>query len=94
MHACCRRAPPTVDKDFDLLTASGPTQWLVSCYFALTTIVTIGYGDIVPVTVKEIGVVLVFQLVGGERAFWVPRESPTALLPPSHCTRQPSVHRL
>jgi hypothetical protein len=31
-----------VNKDFDLLTAGEPTQWLVSCYFALTTIVTVG----------------------------------------------------
>ena len=30
------------NKDFDLLTASDPARWLVSCYFALTTLVTIG----------------------------------------------------
>ncbi|KAI7838739.1 hypothetical protein COHA_007535 [Chlorella ohadii] len=53
-----------VNKDFDLLTASGPIQWLVSCYFALTTIVTVGYGDIVPVTEKEVAWTMAFQLVG------------------------------
>ncbi|PRW57808.1 cyclic nucleotide-binding [Chlorella sorokiniana] len=53
-----------VNKDFDLLTAGEPTQWLVSCYFALTTIVTVGYGDIVPVTVKEVAMTMAFQVVG------------------------------
>jgi hypothetical protein len=37
LHLC-----PAVTKDFDLLTASDGARWLVSCYFALTTMVTIG----------------------------------------------------
>ena len=34
--------PPAATKDYDLLTASNPERWVICCYFALTTMVTIG----------------------------------------------------
>ena len=118
--------PAAVTKDYDLLTATDPQRWLVSCYFALTTMVTIGerppaqqpappaavlllreepslfvvggipsllnlpcgpvvpiptpsipccsrpspclpagYGDITPTTIKDTGVTILFEVVGG-----------------------------
>ncbi|KAI3437808.1 hypothetical protein D9Q98_000255 [Chlorella vulgaris] len=52
------------DKDYDLLEAADTQRWLVCAYFALTTMGTIGYGDITPVTFSETGLVLVFEVVG------------------------------
>lgn len=52
------------NKDYDLLAASDPNRWTVSCYFALTTLVTIGYGDVVAVTFREVRLVLLFEVVG------------------------------
>lgn len=40
--------PCAGDKDYDLLEAADTQRWLVCAYFALTTMGTIGYGDITP----------------------------------------------
>ena len=37
----------------DLITSSDPVRWVASAYFSLTTVTTIGYGDIVPYTVAD-----------------------------------------
>ncbi|KAL4433441.1 hypothetical protein ABPG77_010294 [Micractinium sp. CCAP 211/92] len=54
----------TNGKGIDLATSSDPTRWLVSCYFALTTVATIGYGDITPYTTSEVAVTMIFELIG------------------------------
>jgi hypothetical protein len=41
------------DLTFDLLTANDPTRYVVSVYFAITVLTTVGFGDIVPRTVAE-----------------------------------------
>ena len=46
------------------LTKNEAGAWLVCAYYALVTMSTIGYGDITPVTYAEIGLVLVFILLG------------------------------
>ncbi len=46
------------------LTRDGLGAWLVCAYYALVTMSTIGYGDITPVTYAEIGLALVFILLG------------------------------
>lgn len=46
------------------LTGGQASAWLVCAYFALVTISTVGYGDITPVTYAEIGLVLIFILLG------------------------------
>ncbi|PRW57335.1 Potassium channel AKT1 [Chlorella sorokiniana] len=51
-------------KKYNLAEASDWNRWLVSCYYSLTTMLTIGYGDITPVTILETGVVIIFQVVG------------------------------
>jgi hypothetical protein len=33
---------PAENKEYDLLTASNFQRWVISCYFSLTTMVTIG----------------------------------------------------
>lgn len=40
------------------------TLVVIQCYFALTTLSTIGYGDLYPVSVPEMFVGIVFMLVG------------------------------
>lgn len=47
----------------DLLTANGPNKWLVSIYFAATTITTIGYGDVTPQTAGEVALAVIFMCV-------------------------------
>lgn len=46
------------------LTSDEAGAWLVCAYYALVTMSTIGYGDITPVTYAEIGLVLIFILLG------------------------------
>ena len=46
------------------LTNRGADAWLVCAYYSLVTMSTIGYGDITPVTYAEIGLVLIFVLLG------------------------------
>ena len=41
-------AVTTGTEEAPLDLASGPTQWLAAAYFATTTVLTIGYGDITP----------------------------------------------
>ena len=40
------------------------TLVIIQCYFALTTLSTIGYGDLYPVTIPEMFVGIIFMLVG------------------------------
>lgn len=48
----------------ELYTANNIVRWLVCAYYVLCTISTIGYGDITPVTVGEIGMACIFILTG------------------------------
>ncbi len=48
----------------DLYSTNNVVRWLVSAYYVLCTISTIGYGDITPVTVAEIGMACIFILTG------------------------------
>ena len=50
--------------EIDLTNASNDVRWLVCVYYALVTMGTIGYGDIVPTTSAEIALVIIF-IVGG-----------------------------
>ena len=45
-------------------TLSPPQQYVVACYFTMTTIMTIGYGDLTPQTSSERIVVTFIQLTG------------------------------
>ncbi|KAL4451688.1 hypothetical protein ABPG75_007350 [Micractinium tetrahymenae] len=54
----------TNGKGIDLTTSSDATRWLVSVYFALTTVATIGYGDITPFTTAEVAVTIIFEVIG------------------------------
>lgn len=40
------------------------TQAIIVCYFALTTLSTVGYGDYFPVSIAEMIVGILFMLVG------------------------------
>ena len=40
------------------------TQAIIVCYFALTTLSTVGYGDYFPVSIAEMFVGIFFMLVG------------------------------
>eukprot|EP00889_Picochlorum_renovo_P008001 jgi/Picre1/35031/NNA_002496.t1 len=46
---------------FDLETASAPSQYVTSVYFAMTVITTVGFGDITPQTTAEMIVVTIFM---------------------------------
>lgn len=37
---------------------------IIQCYFALTTLSTIGYGDLYPITTNEMFVGIIFMLIG------------------------------
>jgi hypothetical protein len=50
--------------DIDLIDGNNFSRWLVCAYYALVTMATIGYGDIVPVTTPEIGLVIIFIFCG------------------------------
>jgi hypothetical protein len=50
--------------DIDLENGSNWVRWLVCAYYSLVTMATIGYGDIVPVTSLEIGIVIIFIFCG------------------------------
>ena len=44
---------------------SGPVAlWVAAVYFATTTVSTVGYGDITPVTVAEQLMTVAFMVVG------------------------------
>ena len=40
------------------------TQLVIVCYFALTTLSTVGYGDLYPISIPELLLGIVFMLVG------------------------------
>mmetsp|Transcript_11624 Transcript_11624/g.17620 ORF Transcript_11624/g.17620 Transcript_11624/m.17620 type:complete len:119 (-) Transcript_11624:579-935(-) len=40
------------------------TQVIIVCYFALTTLSTVGYGDYYPISVNEMIIGILFMLVG------------------------------
>lgn len=40
------------------------TQLIIVCYFALTTLSTVGYGDLYPISIPELILGIVFMLVG------------------------------
>jgi hypothetical protein len=48
----------------DLLQADFFAKYLISFYWVFTTVTGTGYGDIVPVTIPEVILSVVFQLVG------------------------------
>ena len=43
---------------------AGPTVWLAAAYWSLTIVSTIGFGDVLPYTNAERGVMLLAQLAG------------------------------
>jgi len=40
------------------------TQAIIVCYFALTTLSTVGYGDYYPISINEMLIGILFMLVG------------------------------
>ena len=58
----------TFVKDFDLVNQNEATKLIVSCYFALTTLATVGYGDFFPVSNVE-RIVAVFIMLCGVAFF-------------------------
>jgi hypothetical protein len=46
------------------LTTDQGGAWLVCAYYVLVTMSTIGYGDITPVTYAEIGLAMIFMVIG------------------------------
>ena len=40
------------------------TQGIIACYYALTTLSTVGYGDYYPISIREMLVGIVFILFG------------------------------
>lgn len=46
------------------LSIPGPTVYLAAAYWSLTTVATIGFGDILPVTNAERAVMLLVQITG------------------------------
>ena len=48
----------------NLLEYSPYEKYIYSLYFTLSTMLTVGYGDISPVNIDEIMVILMVQLVG------------------------------
>lgn len=54
----------TFIKEFDLKDKESMHQLIVSCYFALTTLSTVGYGDYYPISNQERFVTLIIQLGG------------------------------
>lgn len=60
---CCGDEESTWVGKYLPADAGVPTQYMYSLYFTLTTMTTVGYGDITPSTVPEIGLVLVLLLV-------------------------------
>jgi ABC-type glycerol-3-phosphate transport system permease component len=49
---------------YGLNTTSDPTKLLVSCYFVLTTLATVGYGDFFPISTIERVLSVVIMLCG------------------------------
>ncbi len=51
-----------------IIEAKGPMNWIdryiYSIYFSSTTMLTVGYGDLLPSNIQEIAVVLIMQLFG------------------------------
>ena len=54
----------TFVKEFGLVEASNKRKLIVSCYFALTTLSTVGYGDFYPVSNLERIVAILIMLCG------------------------------
>lgn len=50
--------------DLNLYSTNNVVRWLVCAYYVLCTISTIGYGDITPVTIGEVGMACIFILTG------------------------------
>jgi len=40
------------------------TQVIIVCYFALTTLSTVGYGDYFPISINEIIIGILYMLIG------------------------------
>lgn len=48
----------------DLQNLNPLEKYIYSLYFVLTTMLTVGYGDISPVNIAEIIVIMVVQIIG------------------------------
>jgi len=55
---------PNFISEFDLHANEDFSNLIISCYFALTTLATVGYGDYYPVSDVEIVLAVVFMLCG------------------------------
>ena len=51
-------------KDFSLDESSWHIKYIYCLYWAITTIVTVGYGDLTPKNYVEVLVVMLVQLIG------------------------------
>lgn len=48
----------------DLQNLNPLDKYIYSLYFVLTTMLTVGYGDISPVNISEIIVIMIIQIIG------------------------------
>ena len=48
----------------DLLQESTATQYITSLYFTISTLSTIGFGDVTPQNAAEMGFAIVLMLIG------------------------------
>lgn len=71
----------------------GPTIWLAAAYWSLTTVSTIGFGDITPRTDPERAVMLFAQLTG-VLFFGILLGSITSLLQASCCVTYAEQYRV
>ena len=74
---------PCTKSCLQALAIPGPTIYLAAAYWSLTTVATIGFGDILPVTNAERAIMLLVQITG-VLFFGILLGSITSLLQVSH----------